>query len=116
MAKLFVGGISPQFTEIQLAEMLAIHGEILTVKFIYDRKTKKAKGYGFVEMQNRNAALQVIDALNGKLLGKRELQFNLVEEPSCPTNATENTLKSTTSKAKRPRKTAYQPLLKTKTG
>ena len=116
MAKLFVGGISAQLTEIQLAEMLAIHGEILTVKFIYDRKTKKSKGYGFVEMQNRNAALQAIDALNGKLLGKRELQLNLVEEPGLQINTTETTSNSTPERTKRKRKTTYQPVHNTKTG
>ncbi|RZJ84503.1 MAG: RNA-binding protein, partial [Chryseobacterium sp.] len=80
MPKLFVGGISPKFTEIQLAELLAIHGEILTVKIIYDRVTKKSKGYGFVEMRDQNGAQQAIDALDGTTIGARELKVSLVEE------------------------------------
>lgn len=99
MVKLFIGGISPNFTELQLAELLAIHGEILTVKLIYDRKTKKTKGFGFVEMASSEAALNAIIHLNGKTIGKRELQLNLVEEGS----ASSKTLTTESSKPIKPK-------------
>lgn len=114
MAKLFIGGISPNFTELQLAELLAIHGEILTIKLIYDRKTKKTKGFGFVEMATSEAALNAIIHLNGKTIGKRELQLNLVEEES--TSHQTLTTKSSQPlkpREKRPRRSSYEAVNRT---
>ena len=108
MSKIFIGGISPQFTEIQLAELIAIHGEILTVKIIYDKATKKGKGYGFVEMRDPNAAHQVIEALNGTTMGQRELQVSLVPEPQNQDKGVNADLKLPPPKIKRNRKTVYQ--------
>ncbi len=117
MAKLFIGGISPNFTELQVAELLAIHGEIQTIKLIYDRKTKKTKGFGFVEMASSEGALNAITHLNGKTIGKRELQLNLVEEES----SSSQTLATKSSQAikpreKRPRKTNYEAVNRTNIG
>lgn len=78
MEKLFVGGFPPEIHEIQIAELFSLHGEVSTVKFIYDRATKKCKGYGFIEMSSTEVAENAVSALNGTLLAGRELNVSIV--------------------------------------
>jgi len=96
MEKLFVGGFPPETHEVQLAELFSLHGEVSTVKFIYDRATKKCKGYGFIEMSNTEVAENAVSALNGTLLAGRELSVRIaskekdsVEVTSTPPISTE---------------------------
>ena len=44
IVKLFVGGLPPDIEEIELVQLLAIYGEVLTVKIVRDRLTKNCKG------------------------------------------------------------------------
>jgi RNA recognition motif-containing protein len=80
MEKLFVGGFPPEIHEVQLAELFSLHGEVNTVKFIYDRATKKCKGYGFIEMSSTEAAENAVLALNDTMLGGRELSVRLASK------------------------------------
>jgi RNA recognition motif-containing protein len=80
MVKIFVGGFPPDTEEIELVQWIAIYGEVCTIKIVRDKKTKKSKGFAFLEMANRAAAERVVDELNGTLMNKRELTINVVEE------------------------------------
>ncbi|RQO65283.1 RNA-binding protein [Pedobacter sp. KBW06] len=80
MEKLFVGGFPPEIHEVQLAELFSLHGEVSTVKFIYDRATKKCKGYGFIEMSSTEVAENAVSALNGTLLAGRELSVRIASK------------------------------------
>jgi RNA recognition motif-containing protein len=80
MIKLFVGGLPVDIDEIELVQLLAIYGEILTVKIVRDRLTKHCKGYGFLEMANVEAAENLIACMDGKPFGKKNLMFKLVKE------------------------------------
>lgn len=80
MEKLFVGGFPPEIHEIQLAELFSLHGEVNTVKFIYDRTTKKCKGYGFIEMSSTEVAENAVSALNGTMLAGRELNVRIASK------------------------------------
>lgn len=78
--KLFVGGLPVDVDEIELVGLLAIYGEIRTVKIVRDRKTKQCKGYGFLEMANLEAAENVIKFMDGKPFRKKKLVLNLIIE------------------------------------
>lgn len=80
MEKLFVGGFPPEIHEVQIAELFSLYGEVSTVKFIYDRATKKCKGYGFIEMASTEVAENAVSALNGTLLAGRELNVSIVSK------------------------------------
>jgi RNA recognition motif-containing protein len=80
MEKLFVGGFPPEIHEVQLAELFSLLGEVNTVKFIYDRATKKCKGYGFIEMSSTEAAENAVLALNDTNLGGRELSVRIASK------------------------------------
>lgn len=114
MVKLFVGGLPPDIEEIELVQLLAIYGEVLTVKIVRDRITKNCKGYGFLEMANIEAAENVIRIMDGKPIRKKNiLIINLVKQKVLirptkqfspkPQLGYERVTSEVTSKKKRPR-------------
>jgi len=80
VVKLFVGGFPLEMQELELVQIIALHGDVATIKIVRDKKTKICKGYAFVEMVDRQNAEQVIDALDGADLKGRPLVINIVEE------------------------------------
>jgi RNA recognition motif-containing protein len=45
MVKLFIGGISPETEEMGLAELVGPYGDLVTIKIVRDKATRKSKGY-----------------------------------------------------------------------
>lgn len=80
MHKLFVSGFPLEISEIELAQLIAPHGDIATIKIVRDRKTRICKGYAFIEMQTLQDAANVAAALDGTPMGDRILTVNLNEE------------------------------------
>ncbi|MCL2294965.1 MAG: RNA-binding protein [Spirochaetes bacterium] len=78
--KLYVGNLNYATTEDQLADLFAGYGNVLDVSIIIDRYTNRSKGFGFVEMEDGNAASEAIAALNGKQFNNRELLVNEARE------------------------------------
>ena len=75
--KLFVGSISWNTTEEDLKAFFEQVGEVLEVKIITDRETRRSRGFGFVTMDSEEAAQKAIEELNGKELDGRELIVSL---------------------------------------
>ncbi len=82
---IYVGNISFSSTEDDIRNAFAQYGEVFNVKFIMDRETGRFRGFGFVEMDD-SAALEAIQALNGKDVGGRALKVNEAQarEPRPP--------------------------------
>ncbi|MFH1682120.1 MAG: RNA-binding protein [Candidatus Eisenbacteria bacterium] len=70
--KLYVGNLSFSATEDEIRELFAKHGTVRSVNLITDRDTGRPRGFGFVEMDDAEAAA-AISALNGLELGGRNL-------------------------------------------
>lgn len=77
--QLFIGNLSFNTTEEQLRTIFSEFGEIISVTIITDSHTGRARGFGFVEMENHEAA---ISALNGKEVDGRALTVNIARERS----------------------------------
>ncbi len=73
---IFVGNVSYRMQEQDLEAMFAEFGEVQTAKIIMDRETGRSRGFGFVEMADKAAAQQAIEALNGKDLQGRAIVVN----------------------------------------
>lgn len=54
------------------------YGEVLSVKLVSDRETGRARGFGFVEMEDADA-INAIAALDGKEFDGRALRINKAE-------------------------------------
>ena len=75
--KLYVGNLPFSVTSDALQELFSQHGEVHSVNLITDRETGRPRGFGFVEMENAEAA---IEALNGRDFEGRALNVNVARE------------------------------------
>ena len=73
---IFVGNIDFKLTEDDLKAAFQAYGEVESVKIIKDRDTDRPKGFGFVEMPEKEEALKAIELLNGSELGGRNISVN----------------------------------------
>lgn len=77
--KIYVGNLSFSVTEDQLNTLFSSFGEVVSATIVTDSYTGRARGFGFVEMENHEAA---ISALNGKEFEGRALTVNIAREKS----------------------------------
>ena len=62
---IFIAGLSYSINDADLKDLFSEYGEIASSKVIMDRQTGRSKGYGFVEMDDEEAAKKAISELNG---------------------------------------------------
>src|SRR6202140_1883949 len=74
--KLYVGNLTYEVTDGDLAKMFEPHGTVESAQIIMDRDTWRSKGFGFVEMASDQEAQAAIAALNGKDVEGRALSVN----------------------------------------
>ncbi|NLA23475.1 MAG: RNA-binding protein [Bacteroidales bacterium] len=68
---IYVAGIPFKASEEELKELFEEYGEVVSAKIIYDKFTRKSRGFGFVEMSNDDDAQRAIEALNNySFMGK----------------------------------------------
>ena len=76
MKNIFVGNLSFDATEGAVRTMFEEFGTVDRVNLVTDRDTGKARGFGFVEMNNDGDGDKAIAALNGRNLDGRALNVN----------------------------------------
>jgi RNA recognition motif-containing protein len=62
---IFVSSLSFRAKKEDLAELFAPFGEVISARIIFNRETRRSKGYGFVEIPNESEGNAAIAALNG---------------------------------------------------
>ena len=82
---IYVGNLPWSATEEQIQGLFEAYGSVLSVKLISDRETGRARGFGFVEMEDPEAAA-AIEALGNSSFGGRTLRVNEArpKEPRSP--------------------------------
>lgn len=73
--KLYVGNLSWSATESEVRAAFEVYGSVTSVNLVEDRETGRARGFGFVEMDDAGAA-EAIRNLDGKDFGGRNLKVN----------------------------------------
>jgi RNA recognition motif-containing protein len=74
--KIYVGNLSFDSTEGELKGLFETYGAVDSAKVIMDQFTGKSRGFGFIEMQDREEGLKAIQELDSKDLGGRPLKVN----------------------------------------
>ena len=70
--EIYVGNLSYDMTEDQLRQEFEAYGKVNSARLIINRFNGKSKGFGFVQMPNREEAERAVAALNDKdILGRR---------------------------------------------
>ena len=74
--KLYVGNLPFSTTNQDLSDIFGEIGAVESSNVIEDRETGRSRGFGFVEMANKEDGERAIEELNGKEFNGRELKVN----------------------------------------
>jgi RNA recognition motif-containing protein len=75
--KLYVGNVSFNTTDEQLAQIFAGFGTVGRASVVTDRETGRSRGFGFVEMSTEQEAKAAVSALDGQMFEGRALTVNI---------------------------------------
>ncbi len=73
---IYVGNLPNSVNENDLREVFQAFGEVSTAAVIKDKFSGESRGFGFVEMPNKDEAEKAISMLNGKDLKGRTAKVN----------------------------------------
>ena len=76
MMNIYVGNIPYAATKEDLETLFGEYGTVATATIIRDRDDGRSKGFGFVEMENREDGERAIEALDGQEMMGRPLKVN----------------------------------------
>jgi RNA recognition motif-containing protein len=79
---IYVGNLPYSVRDQELRETFEAFGTVTAAEVIFDKRTRRSRGYGFVEMASEAEARRAIEALNGKELHGRELRVDASQPKS----------------------------------
>ena len=82
--RIFVGNLSFNTTNEDLAALFAEAGSCDSAAIVTDRTTGRSRGFGFVEMSSGSEAAKAIGQMNGRELHGRTLNVSEANERSGP--------------------------------
>ncbi|HEY5408205.1 MAG TPA: RNA-binding protein [Ginsengibacter sp.] len=73
---IYVGNLSWSMTDDDLSNLFSQHGAVTSAKILKEKNTGRSKGFGFVEMEDDEAAKTAIATLNESEVQGRKLIVN----------------------------------------
>lgn len=73
---IFVGDLSPEITDATLYAYFSVYSSCSDARVMWDQKSGRSRGFGFVSFRNQQDAQSAINDLNGKWLGSRQIRCN----------------------------------------
>ena len=73
---IYVGNIPWKVDDDELKELFSQYGDVESATVIKYKDTNRSKGFGFVEMESKEAGEAAIEALDGNDFGGRDLRVN----------------------------------------
>lgn len=73
---IFVGDLSPEVTDAMLFACFSVYPSCSDARVMWDQKTGRSRGFGFVSFRNQQDAQSAINDLTGKWLGSRQIRCN----------------------------------------
>lgn len=77
MTNIFIANLDWEITSEDLQATFSAFGEVHLAHVVFDNKTKKSKGFGYVEMVSAEEAIKAIQALNGFEVNGRRLDVKI---------------------------------------
>lgn len=77
---IYVGNLNYKVNETDLQEVFEDYGAVTSAKIIMDKYSGRSKGFGFVTMEDQDAANKAIEELNGATYEDREMVVNVARE------------------------------------
>ena len=82
MTNIFIANLDWEITSDDLLATFSAFGEVHLAHVVFDAKTKKSKGFGYVEMESAEQAINAIQALNGFEVNGRKLDVKIASPKS----------------------------------
>ncbi|KFK35662.1 hypothetical protein AALP_AA4G020900 [Arabis alpina] len=73
---IFVGDLSPEVTDAALFDSFSAFNSCSDARVMWDQKTGRSRGFGFVSFRNQQDAQTAINEMNGKWLSSRQIRCN----------------------------------------
>ncbi|KAL6656956.1 hypothetical protein ACP70R_004736 [Stipagrostis hirtigluma subsp. patula] len=73
---IFVGDLSPEVTDSALFSFFSRYTSCSDARVMWDQKTGRSRGYGFVSFKDQQDAQNAINDLNGQVLANRQIRCN----------------------------------------
>ncbi|GAB2268968.1 Oligouridylate-binding protein 1B [Dionaea muscipula] len=73
---IFVGDLSPEVTDAMLFACFSVYPSCSDARVMWDQKTGRSRGFGFVSFRSQQEAQSAINDLTGKWLGSRQIRCN----------------------------------------
>lgn len=77
MTNIFIANLDFDITSDDLRATFGQFGEVSYAHVVYDNKTKRSKGFGYIEMEDADQAIAAIQALNGMDVNGRKLDVKV---------------------------------------
>ena len=78
--KLYVGNLSYQTTDQDLAKMFGEVGTVASAQVVTDRYTNESRGFGFVSFRDEASAADARNKMNGQMLDGRNLKVDVAAD------------------------------------
>ncbi len=77
MVNIFIANLDWEITSEDLKTTFESFGKVTYAHVVYEPKTKRSKGFGFVEMESSDEAINAIEALNGMEINGRKIDVKI---------------------------------------
>jgi RNA recognition motif-containing protein len=82
MTNIFIANLDWEITSEDLMTTFSSFGKVNYAHVVFDAKTKRSKGFGYVEMIDTDSAINAIQALNGMEINGRKLDVKIASPKS----------------------------------
>ena len=77
MVNIFIANLDWEITSEDLRTTFSSFGPVLYAHVVFEKDTKRSKGFGYVEMTETDHAINAINALNGMEINGRKLDVKI---------------------------------------
>jgi RNA recognition motif-containing protein len=77
MTNIFIANLDWEITSEDLKTTFSAFGNVLYAHVVYEKDTKRSKGFGYIEMETADGAIAAIQALNGLEVNGRKLDVKI---------------------------------------
>ena len=80
----FVGDLSNEVNDEVLLQAFSVFGSVSEARVMWDMKTGRSRGYGFVAFRERSDAEKALSSMDGEWLGSRSIRCNWANQKGQP--------------------------------
>ncbi|KAI1397043.1 hypothetical protein F4819DRAFT_499806 [Hypoxylon fuscum] len=91
---IFVGDLSNEVNDEVLLQAFSAFGTISEARVMWDMKTGRSRGYGFVAFRDRQDAEKALSSMDGEWLGSRAIRCNWANQKGQPSMAQQQAMQA----------------------